>query len=128
MLPHELLWIWANGVECAGLKPTPEQQIYSAVAAAPYYAPKLANVEVKTDSTVRAVISAAPLTANQWASKYLGDGEGKPASIEVKPTPTIDKQNNKTIQLTYEVEGSPSPLPSDLPVTPDTDTADEADE
>jgi hypothetical protein len=71
MLPHELLLYWANGVPLGGLTPTPAQQIYAAVSAAPYYAPKLANVEIKQDVRVRAVISAQPMTPEQWAAKYI---------------------------------------------------------
>lgn len=85
ILPHELLLYWANGVEIGGFRPTPSQQIYAAVAAAPYYAPKLANVEVKKDVRIRAVISAQPMTQNEWAAKYLGNpGENidKPKEIE----------------------------------------------
>lgn len=75
LLPHELLLLWANGIEIAGLKPTEAQQLYAAVAAAPYYAPRLANVEVKQDVRVRAVISAQPMTQDQWARKYLNAQE-----------------------------------------------------
>lgn len=71
LLPHELLLLWANGCSVAGLTPDPAQQIYAAVAAAPYYAPKLAAMELKQDVQVRAVISASPLTPNQWARKYI---------------------------------------------------------
>lgn len=81
LLPHELLLLWANGLEIAGLKPTEAQQLYAAVAAAPYYAPRLANVEVKQDVRVRAVISAQPMTQDQWARKYLNTQEN-PTAIE----------------------------------------------
>ena len=75
LLPHELLLLWANGVTFGGLSPTESQQIYAAVAAAPYYAPKLANVQVKQDVRVRAVISAQPMTQQQWEAKYLESQE-----------------------------------------------------
>ena len=75
LLPHELLLLWANGVTFGGLSPTEAQQIYAAVAAAPYYAPKLANVQVKQDVRVRAVISAQPMTQQQWEAKYLESQE-----------------------------------------------------
>lgn len=75
LLPHELLLLWANGIEVGNLKPTEAQQLYAAVAAAPYYAPRLANVEVKQDVRVRAVISAQPMTQDQWARKYLNTQE-----------------------------------------------------
>ncbi len=75
LLPHELLLLWANGVSFGGLSPTEAQQIYAAVAAAPYYAPKLANVSVKQDVRVRAVVSAQPMTQQQWEAKYLESQE-----------------------------------------------------
>jgi len=75
LLPHELLLLWANGVTFGGLSPTESQQIYAAVAAAPYYAPKLANVQVKQDVRVKAVISAQPMTQRQWEAKYLESQE-----------------------------------------------------
>lgn len=83
LLPHELLLLWANGIEVGNLKPTEAQQLYAAVAAAPYYAPRLANVEVKQDVRVRAVISAQPMTQDQWARKYLNTQEN-PTAIEPK--------------------------------------------
>jgi hypothetical protein len=89
MLPHELLLCWANGIEIAGLKPDPAQQLYAAVAAAPYYQPKLANIEVKQDVRVKAVISAAPMTQHQWAQKYLNQ-----------------ESNTVSPQVTYEVSQS----------------------
>ena len=77
LLPHELLLLWANGIEFGGLEPTEAQQIYAAVAAAPYYAPKLANVAVKQDVRVRAVISAQPMSQEQWEEKYIQTEEQK---------------------------------------------------
>ena len=82
LLPHELLLLWANGIEFGGLEPTEAQQIYAAVAAAPYYAPKLANVSVKQDVRVKAVISAQPMTQQQWEDKYLQSQQDKqPAAL-----------------------------------------------
>lgn len=86
--PHELLYYWANGISVAGLTPDPAQQIYCAVAAANYYAPKLSNVEIKQDVRVKAVISAAPMTQHQWASKYLNQQSNtvSPPLPDVVPT------------------------------------------
>lgn len=92
LLPHELLLLWANGIEVANLKPTEAQQLYAAVAAAPYYAPRLANVEVKQDVRVRAVISAQPMTQDQWARKYLNTQE----NIEVESPKCLNIQDNPT--------------------------------
>jgi len=82
LLPHELLLLWANGVPFGGLDPTEAQQIYAAVAAAPYYAPKLANVQVKQDVRVRAVISAQPMTQQQWQDKYLKSQENEVKEVD----------------------------------------------
>ena len=82
LLPHELLLLWANGIAFGGLEPTEAQQIYAAVAAAPYYAPKLANVAVKQDVRVRAVISAQPMTQQQWQDKYLKSQENEVKEVD----------------------------------------------
>ena len=95
--PHELLYYWANGIEVAGLKPDPAQQIYCAVASANYYAPKLSNVEIKTDVRVRAVISAAPMTQHQWAQKYLNqESNGVSPQVTYEVAESLDHQNNNT--------------------------------
>lgn len=99
LLPHELLLLWANGIEVANLRPTEAQQLYAAVAAAPYYAPRLANVEVKQDVRVRAVISAQPMTQDQWARKYLNTQENievqapKEIVSDIVPENYISKEN-----------------------------------
>jgi hypothetical protein len=100
LLPHELLLLWANGIEVGNLKPDPAQQLYAAVAAAPYYAPRLANVEVKQDVRVRAVISAQPMTQDQWARKYLNTQENveveapKQIPTDIVPENYFTKENN----------------------------------
>ena len=88
LLPHELLLLWANGIEFGGLEPTEAQQIYAAVAAAPYYAPKLANVAVKQDVRVRAVISAQPMSQEQWEEKYIQTEEQKQLADSTAVTST----------------------------------------
>lgn len=45
MLPHEFLCAIAQGQIIDGMTPTFEQRMDAAKAAAPYYAPKLANIE-----------------------------------------------------------------------------------
>ena len=108
LLPHELLLLWANGIEVANLRPTEAQQLYAAVAAAPYYAPRLANVEVKQDVRVRAVISAQPMTQDQWARKYLNAQENPTA---------IEPENYFTTGKNIEGEGSiPQGMVSPQPV------------
>jgi hypothetical protein len=117
LLPHELLLLWANGIEIAGVKPTPAQQLYSAVAAAPFYAPKLANVEVKQDVRLRAVISAQPMTQDQWARKYLNTQE----NIEVEaakqiPTDIVSENYFSTGKNIEGGEGVPVGTVSQQPI------------
>lgn len=94
MLPHELLLYWANGISVAGFTPNQAQQLAAAMAAAPYYAPKLANIEMKQDVRVKAVIAARSMTAEEWSKEYLpqqnDQGEGG----------SLVKQNPKTISVT----------------------------
>jgi hypothetical protein len=100
LLPHELLLLWANGIEVANLRPTEAQQLYAAVAAAPYYAPRLANVEVKQDVRLRAVISAQPMTQDQWSRKYLNtqdnviDSTPKQIPSDIVSENYFSKENN----------------------------------
>ena len=119
LLPHELLLCWANGIEIAGLRPDPAQQLYAAVAAAPYYQPKLANIEVKQDVRVKAVISAAPMTQHQWASKYLNQQSNTVSpplpnvvpsvTYEVAPTDSsLVQQNNNSGEVTGDQSTSVS--------------------
>lgn len=117
--PHELLYYWSNGISVAGLTPDPAQQIYCAVAAANYYAPKLSNVEIKTDVRVRAVISAAPMTQQQWSQKYLNQqsntvapplpGVAPSVTYEVTPTdPSLVTQNINSGEVTADQSTSVS--------------------
>ena len=68
--PHELLRYWANGVAIAGVSPDAEMQVQCAIAAAPYFAPKLQAIESKTETTVRAVIAASPVSVSDWVERY----------------------------------------------------------
>lgn len=45
-------------------------RVQAAKDCAPYFAPKLAQIEQKIESDVQAVVSAAPLTQEQWAEMY----------------------------------------------------------
>ena len=123
--PHELLFYWANGIEIAGLKPDPAQQIYCAVASANYYAPKLSNIEIKQDVRVKAVISAAPMTQHQWAQKYLNQQSNSvtpplpdvvpSVSYEVTPAAQVNQYSNsgevtgQAIDITAPVGGETKP-------------------
>lgn len=69
-LPHEFLLRVVRGECIDDLMPTLEQRISAAVSAAPYFAPKLAAIEQRVQTNVRAVISSKPLTVEEWAEKY----------------------------------------------------------
>jgi hypothetical protein len=113
--PHELLRYWANGIEVAGFKPDPDQQIAAAIAAAPYYQPKLANVEIKSETHIKAVIAAQPLSVDQWAAKYL-PGQSTSLLHQNKNTQslTIDATPATPLETTPPVEVKT--LPSGNPV------------
>ena len=99
--PAELLRYWANGVAIAGVTPTAEMQLAAAIAGAPYYTAKLASLEVKSESTVRAVISAAPMTKEAWLSKY------------VTPPPSLPTQFQNSGELPGVIDVTPpAPEPS----------------
>lgn len=99
--PHELLKYWANGVSIGGLTPDPDQQLAAAIASAPYYAPKLANLEVRQETHVKAVISAAPMSKEAWLSKY------------VTPPPALPTQNQNSGELPGVIDVTPpAPEPS----------------
>ncbi len=65
-LPHEFLARVARGEKIDTYQPTVKERLDAACAAAPYFAPKLAQIEQRTEITVRHVISAEPLTEDQW--------------------------------------------------------------
>jgi hypothetical protein len=72
-LPHEFLCAVAQGREIDGHIPTFEQRLDAAKAAAPFYAPKLSNVDQKiTGATVSYVIRAPDMIPDpvEWQRKY----------------------------------------------------------
>lgn len=69
-LPHEFLLKIVRGEAIDGLSPSIEQRIHAAIAAAPYFAPKLATIEQKIESDVRAVVSSRPMTTDEWMERY----------------------------------------------------------
>ena len=109
--PHELLRYWANGVSIGGLTPDPDQQLAAAIASAPYYAPKLANLEVRQETHVKAVISAAPMSKEAWLSKYVSP-------------PSLPTQNQITGELPSVIDVTPpapevsSSIEANSPETP----------
>jgi len=73
-LPHQFLLRVARGEEIDGYTFTPKERVYAAIAAAPYFAPRLASVEQKVEAQVHHTISAEPLTPDQWDQTY-GESE-----------------------------------------------------
>ena len=69
-LPHEFLLKIVRGEPIDGTAPSIEQRIHAAIAAAPYFAPKLAAVEQKIETAIRAVVSSKPMTVEEWAERY----------------------------------------------------------
>lgn len=65
-------------------RPTFEERLDAAKAAAPYFAPKLAAIEQKVEVEIESVISAEPLTIEEWDARYasgVGSSTGTPESV-----------------------------------------------
>ena len=72
MLPHELLLAVVRGEMVGGVTPTFEQRLDAAKAAAPYFAPKLAAVDVTSTGTLTVYdVSDEPLTPEEWAREFV---------------------------------------------------------
>ena len=69
-LPHEFLLRVVRGETIDEQIPSLEQRIAAAVSVAPYFAPKLAAIEQRIESSVRAVVSTKPMTAEEWMLKF----------------------------------------------------------
>lgn len=90
-LPHEFLLRVSRGGMVDGREPTFEERLDAAKAAAPYYAPKLAQIEQKIETETVFKISAKPLSTEEWIAEYtgedsLGTTEGAAGSIDYMPT------------------------------------------
>jgi hypothetical protein len=93
--PHELLKYWANGISIAGVSPDQDMQVQCAIAAAPYYASKLQSMEVKSETSIRAVISASPMTISDWSKQYLGEAlPSAPLALDAPPVQVEIATNN----------------------------------
>lgn len=89
-LPHQFLLRVSRGGEVDGREPTFEERLDAAKAAAPYFAPKLAQVEQKIETTTIHKISAKPMTAEEWLAEYtradsLGTTAGATNGIDYVP-------------------------------------------
>ena len=70
ILPHEFLLKIVRGEDIDGTLPSIEQRIHAAIAVAPYFAPKLASIEQKMESNVKAVVSSKPMTSDEWMRRF----------------------------------------------------------
>ena len=68
-LPHEFLLRIVRGEAIDGMVPTFADRLDAAKAAAPYFAPRLAAVDLKAEGEVRHVLRRTPLTAEEWAAE-----------------------------------------------------------
>lgn len=84
-LPHEFLLRVARGEEINHydriIQPDFDTRISCAQAAAPYFAPKLAQIEQKIESNVQYAIGSDPLTEEEFEFKY-NLGVESPAETE----------------------------------------------
>lgn len=70
-LPHEFLLRVSRGEEIDGVSPSFDARMGAAIAAAPYFAPKLAQVEQRIEqTTVTTVIGSDPPTEAEWLEQY----------------------------------------------------------
>ena len=72
LLPHEFLLAVARGEAIEGVTPTFADRLDAAKAAAPYFAPRLAAVDLKAEGEVKHVIRRTPMTARDWAIERAG--------------------------------------------------------
>lgn len=70
-LPHQFLLRIVRGEAIDGEVPSLQMRIAAAVSAAPYFAPKLAVMEAQIETNIRAVVSAKPLTIQEFKERYL---------------------------------------------------------
>lgn len=69
-LPHEFLLRISRGGDVDGTIPDFDQRTAAAIAAAPYFAPKLASVEQKHSGEIKNILSSEPLSPDDWDRKY----------------------------------------------------------
>ena len=69
-LPHEFLLRIARGESIDGEAPSLTMRVDAAKAAAPYFAPKLAQVTQEIETKITGVVSAEPMTEEEWVAAY----------------------------------------------------------
>lgn len=71
-LPHEFLLRVVRGEAIDGTVPSFADRLEAAKAAAPYFAPKLAAVDLTSEGTLTVYdVSDEPLTHDEWAARYV---------------------------------------------------------
>lgn len=72
LLPHEFLLRVVRGEAIDGTVPSFADRLEAAKAAAPYFAPRLAAVDMRSEGTlVVKDISSEPLSVDEWAVRYV---------------------------------------------------------
>jgi hypothetical protein len=74
-LPHEFLLRVSQSNTVDGHEISLEQRVYAAIAAAPFFAPRLAAIEQRVENTIVSIISSKPLTEIEWEQAF-GDSTG----------------------------------------------------
>lgn len=69
-MPHEFLLRVSRGGVVDDVTIPMDVRIDAAKAAAPYFAPRLQAIEQKIDATISGVVSAEPLTEEEWIGRY----------------------------------------------------------
>ena len=82
-LPHQFLLRIVRGEAIDGERPPLQMRISAAIAAAPYFAPRLAVMEAQIETNIRAVISSKPLSTAEFVERYLKKDDETPLTITV---------------------------------------------
>lgn len=86
--------VLVNGVEEKKvLCPSMKDRITAAIAAAPFFAPRLAQIEQKIESEMIGVIRAEPMSVEEWVAEFadqnqnsLGTTSGAPEGFNKLPS------------------------------------------
>lgn len=79
LLPHEFLLKVSRGEPIDGHHPTFQERVEAAKAAAPYFQPKLAQIQQEVKAEFKGVLSEEPMSLEKWAEEY-GDSSSEPTN------------------------------------------------